>query len=211
MMNPARKDNRGSFSGSWPDFHASKGTITAMKATFPHVVLCFNPPHSTSYLQPYDVAVFRSFKSCIKAQVCATLAVLDGLLDDVVMSKAWRRQSSTGCAVTDLCDENKVWCTGWRLRAVSDDDFRDAVTEATALDTRDELFAKHITPQPAEEGPLVWAVAEESDGDEDGTPLHADADEPELIDMPPAPASAPPMSNLERCIALRLVYGAGPR
>ena len=35
--------------------------------------------------------------------------------------------------------------------------------------------------------------------------------EPELIDVPPAPASAPPMSNLERCIALRLVYGAGPR
>ena len=27
----------------------------------------------------------------------------------------------------------------------------------------------------------------------------------------PAPASARPMSNLERCIALRLVYGAGPR
>ena len=35
--------------------------------------------------------------------------------------------------------------------------------------------------------------------------------EPELIDMPPAQASAPPMSNLERCIALRVVYGAGPR
>ena len=35
--------------------------------------------------------------------------------------------------------------------------------------------------------------------------------EPELIDMPPAPASAPPMSSLERCIALRLVYCAGPR
>ena len=47
-------------------------------------------------------------------------------------------------------------------------------------------------------------MAEESDDDDD-------ADEPELIDMLPAPASAPPMSNLERCIALRLVYGAGPR
>ena len=35
--------------------------------------------------------------------------------------------------------------------------------------------------------------------------------EPELIDMPPAPAFGRPMSNLERCIALRLVYGAGPR
>ena len=28
--------------------------------------------------------------------------------------------------------------------------------------------------------------------------------EPETIDVPPAPASARPMSNLERCIALRL-------
>ena len=57
----------------------------------------------------------------------------------------------------------------------------------------------------------MWAMAEESDDDGDGPPPHADADEPELIDMPPAPASAPRMSNLERCIALRLVYGAGPR
>ena len=44
-----------------------------------------------------------------------------------------------------------------------------------------------------------------------GTPPHADADEPELIAMPPPPASAPPMSNLERCISLRLENGAGPR
>ena len=32
-----------------------------------------------------------------------------------------------------------------------------------------------------------------------------------LIDMPPGPASAPRMSNLERCMALQMVYGAGPR
>ena len=68
-----------------------------------------------------------------------------------------------------------------------------------------------IEPEAAEEGPPEWAMADESDDDEDGTPLHADADEPELIDMPLAPAFAPPMSNLERCIALRLVCGAGPR
>ena len=49
---------------------------------------------------------------------------------------------------------------------------------------RGELFTKHITPEPAEEGSPVWAMAEESDDDEDGTPPHADADEPELIAMP---------------------------
>ena len=47
--------------------------------------------------------------------------------------------------------------------------------------------------------------------DEDDAPMPDAPLEPELIDMPPAPAPAPPMSNLERCIALRLVYGAGPR
>ena len=46
--------------------HASEATLIAMTATFPHVVLCFIPPHSTSYLQPCDLAVFHSLKSCIQ-------------------------------------------------------------------------------------------------------------------------------------------------
>ena len=53
-------------------------------------------------------------------------------------------------------------------------------------------------------------MAEASD-DEDDAPMPDAPHEPELIDMPPARASAPRMSNLDRCIALRLVYGAGPR
>ena len=51
----------------------------------------------------------------------------------------------------------------------------------------------------------------EATDDEDDAPLPDAPPEPELIDMPPAPASEPRMSNLERCIALHLVYGAGPR
>ena len=60
--------------------HASEATLAAMKAAFPHVVLCFLPPRSTSYLQPCDVAVFRSFKNCIQTQASAPLArsVLEG-------------------------------------------------------------------------------------------------------------------------------------
>ena len=69
---------------------------------------------------------------------------------------------------------------------------------AAALHSRDELFPKHIDPEPAPEDPVDWATVEASD-DEDDAPM------PDLIDMPPAPASARPMSNLERCIALRLV------
>ena len=73
-----------------------KASIHASEATLAAIVLCFIPQHSTSFLQPCDVAVFRSFLSCIQAQASATLArsVLDGSFDDVVMNKAWRRQSS---------------------------------------------------------------------------------------------------------------------
>ena len=99
----------------------------------------------------------------------------------------------------------------WMESLVSNDESEAAVADTTELYAEGELFAKHITPEPAEEGPPEWMMAEESDDDGDGTLPHADADEPKPIDMPPAAASAPPMSNLERCIALRLVYGAGPR
>ena len=72
-----------------------------MRAALPHVVLLFFPPRSTLYLQPCDVAVFRSFKSCIQAQASATLArtVLDGSFEGLAMKKAWRRQSSADWTV----------------------------------------------------------------------------------------------------------------
>ena len=56
--------------------------LAATRATFPHVVLCFIPPRSTSYLQPCDVAVFRSFKSCVQAQASAHSS-------STARSKAW--------------------------------------------------------------------------------------------------------------------------
>ena len=216
VMNPSEEGQAWILLWDVASIHASEATLAAMKAAFPHVVLCFIPPRSTSYLQPCDVAVFRSFKSCIQTQASATLArsVLDGSFEGLAMNKAWRRQSSAewaARAVTDLCDENKAWTTGWRpLRAHSDAHFKEAVAEAAALHAHDELFSKHIEPEPAPEDPVDWAMAEASD-DEDDAPMPDAPPEPEIIDMPPAPASAPLMSNLERCIALRLVYGAGPR
>ena len=216
VMNPGREGQSWILLWDMASIHASEATLAAMKAAFPHVVLCLLPPQSTSYLQPCDVAVFRSFKSCIQAQASATLArsVIDGSFEGLAMNKAWRRQSSAkwaSRAVTDLCDENKAWTTGWhRLRAGSNAEFREAVAEAAALHAHDELFSRHIEPEPAPEDPVEWAMAEASD-DEDDAPMPDAPPEPELIDMPPAPASAPRMSNLERCIALRLVYGSGPR
>ena len=58
----------------------------------------------------------------------------------------------------------------------------------------------------------MWAMAEESDDEgADDAPMPDAPPEPEVIDLPPAPASARRMSTLERCIALRLMYGRGPR
>ena len=219
VMNPGREGQSWILLWDMASIHASEATLAAMKAAFPHVVLCFLPPQSTSYLQPCDVAVFRSFKSCIQTQASATLAraVLDGSFEGLAMNKAWRRQSSAewaARAIADILAEGRVWNTGWRqLRAHNDGAFRDAVEEAAALHSRDDLFARHIAPDPAEEGPPMWAMAEETDDEgEDDAPMPDAPPEPELsLDMPPAPASAPRMSNLERCIALRLVYGSGPR
>ena len=70
--------------------------------------------HGSSFLQPCDVAVFRSFKSCIQAQASATLArsVLDGTFEGLAMNMAYVRQSSAEWALAR--SENKVWSTGWR-------------------------------------------------------------------------------------------------
>ena len=54
---------------------------------------------------------------------------------------------------------------------------KEAVAEAAALHSRDELFANHIEPEPAPEDP----VAEASD-DEDDAPMPDAPPEPEIID-----------------------------
>ena len=188
VLNPSKEGQSWILFWDMASIFASEGTMTAMAAAFPHVVLCVIAPRST--------------------QASATLAriVLDGSFEGLAMNKAWWRQSSADWAaraVTDLCDENKTWTTGWhRLRAGSNAEFREAVAEAAALHAHDELFSKHIEPEPAPEDPVEWAMAEASD-DEDDAPMPDAPPEPEMIDMPLA--SARPMSNLERCIALRLV------
>ena len=135
-------------------------------------------------------------RSSVSAPGCTT-----GSTRTLPTAGSGARQQKHACAVTDLCDKNQVWTP--TATAICD-------AEAAALHAHDELFSKHIEPEPAPEDPVEWAMADTSD-DEDDAPMPDAPPEPELIDMPPGPASAPPMSNLERCIALRLVCGAGPR
>ena len=131
------------------------------------------------------------------------------------MHTAWRRQSSTEWAlreIMDLCDENMAWTTGSSLARTQRRRFPRGCCKGNELHAAGDMFAKQIEPEPAPEDLVDWAMAEASDdGDDAPTPDAPAPPEPELIDTPPAPASAPPMSNLERCIAQRLVYGAGPR
>ena len=169
--------NQGSEGQAWvlrwgmASIHASEPTLAAMRVTFPNVVLCFIPPRSTSCWQPCDVAVFRSFKSHIQAQASATLArsVLDDSFEGLAKNKAWRRQFSeewTARAVTDLCDENKVWAS---IARKSDAEFRKAVEEANELHAAGYLFSRQVEPEPAPADPVKCSMAEASD-DEDDAP-----------------------------------------
>ena len=68
VLNPSREELAWILLWDMASIHATEATVAAMKATLPHVVLCFVAPRSTSFLQPCDVAVFRSFKSCIQTR-----------------------------------------------------------------------------------------------------------------------------------------------
>ena len=85
--------------------HPSEATLTAMMATLPHVVLASLPPRK--HVVPAAPATWPSsagFKSCIQAQASANLAcsVFDGSFDELIMNKAWRRQSSAEWAAREV-------------------------------------------------------------------------------------------------------------
>ena len=197
--------------------HASEATLAAMRATFPHVVLCFLPPQSTSYLQPCDVAVFRSFKSCIQGQASATLArsVLDGSFHEIGHEQAMaapvlgRMNGQLAQSADILCDANKVWSTGWRrLRADGDDPLQRSRRGGRGAPRRRRALRETHRPRARSRRPSGLGHGRADSDGEDDAPMPDAPPEPEIIDMPPDKPSAPRMTNLERCIALRFVYGA---
>ena len=92
VLNPGREGQSWILLCDMASIHASDATLGAMRTAFPHIVLCFLPPRSTSYLQPCDVAVFRSFKSCASATLARS--VLDGSFEGLAMNKACRRMGT---------------------------------------------------------------------------------------------------------------------
>ena len=193
-----------------------KQLLHGMRLSYKKPAKCLKELHSPAVQESNTHRLFIKLCWLMDKHAVSADRVVNIDETSLAMNKAWRRQSSAewaARAIADILAEGKVWNTGWsQLRAHNDGAFRDAVEEAAALHSRDDLFARHIAPDPAEEGPPMWAMAEETDDEgEDDAPMPDAPPEPELIDMPPAPASAPRMSNLERCIALRLVYGSGPR
>ena len=52
VMNPGREGQSWILLWDMASIHASEATLAAMKAAYPHVVLCFLPPQSTSYFSP---------------------------------------------------------------------------------------------------------------------------------------------------------------
>ena len=213
VMNPSKEGQSWVLLWDMASIHASEGTLAAMKPTrravlhpaAQHVVFAALRRGRLPQLQElHPDAGERHACPLRHRRLLRRLGHEQSMAAPVFAEWASR-------AVTDLCEKDQAWITGWsRLRAGSNAEFRQAVAEAAALYAHDELFSRHIEPEPAPENPVEWAMAEASD-DEDDAPMPAAPPAPELIDMPPAPASEPRMSNLERCIALRLVYGAGPR
>ena len=49
-MNPSKEGQAWILLWDMASIHTREATLAAMKAAFPHVVLCFIPPLSTSYL-----------------------------------------------------------------------------------------------------------------------------------------------------------------
>ena len=76
---------------------------------------------------------------------------------------ALRRGRLPGASERHSCPPRHRWLV-LNLRAHTDAEFREAVTEAAALDTHDELYSKHIEPAPED---VEWAMAEASDDEDD--------------------------------------------
>ena len=67
MLNSSKEGQSWIILWDMASIHVSEATLIAMTATFPHVVLCFIPPHSTSYLQPCDLAVLPAPSSTARS------------------------------------------------------------------------------------------------------------------------------------------------
>ena len=120
VMNPSKEEQSWILLQDTASIHASEATLAAMKA------YCASSRHEA--LRTCSPAKWLSSLASRAASRRRRAPLFDGSFEGLAMNKAWRRQSSAewvARAVTDLCDENKAWTTGWRpLRAHNDANFQ---------------------------------------------------------------------------------------
>ena len=72
VMNPCKEGHAWILLWDMDSIHASEATLAAVKMKFPHVVLCFIPLHSTSYLQPSSAASRAASRRTRPRRLCST-------------------------------------------------------------------------------------------------------------------------------------------
>ena len=129
----------------------------AVKATPKHIHLCFIPAGATSYLQPCDKALFKSWKSSV-ARSCS-----DALAEAVVrqrlpvsqaydfgtanlrlQSVGWARRATAAVKA----DEN-LRGEAWKHLTWSAEEGDSMYREAESLHTHGKLFIKDVATEPA--------------------------------------------------------------
>ena len=162
---------------------------------------------------------FCSWSRCIPKQASTNVVrcVINGSFDSLVMCKAQGMATTVSnrlgvARYLDLCNKNQAWRTGWdRLRPfywLFQSWFcHDCYLEQPAFGVQLGGFCDGVAKLICGK----WAMLEDT-ADHDEMDIQPVLDEPELIDLPAEPGpSHPPTSNLERCTALRLLHGRGPR
>ena len=176
-------------------------TLATMRASLPHVAFCFIPPHSTSYLQPCDVAQ-KQHPSARLHRPC--LVRHRQRIRHTVMSKAWQRQSASVWVLHAVVDLTRRGVCS-RLRQCSADEFRDAVACSSQRVARPSCSRERSCLSPlwmsqwtGPRGKTLSSTTRSTASPSLGSSTCQQSQDPRNL---PSPA----------CIAPRLLYGRDPR
>eukprot|EP00971_Amphidinium_carterae_P235669 4676957-Amphidinium_carterae.1 len=198
-----------------------------MSKDMPWIKLAFVEPGVTSVSQPLDRAMMRPLKAALQRQVASQLGIeiLDTLDDgggfDInggLVANRPRLPTWVWNAITEVAERPGLAEHAWRfVHEISKEECMNAAKKSAAMGT---LFRKprrnHSAasssgaPLPPADDVALDAEPADLDPDEDCLDLMAvdlHEDEPVPDEVIPKPA---PLSQAERLVGLRLVYGKGP-